>query len=371
MATGSEGAEELTVRREGGGGGEGGEKKEERLWVLSIQSFVVHGYVGNKCSMFALQTLGLDVDPLCTVLFSNHTGYPAWRGASLSAAQLDDLVAGLAHPAVNALARYTHVLSGYCRDAASLATVARTVQALRRARPRLVYLCDPVMGDDGALYVPRAVADVYRTTVVRLADTVKLNQTEAETLTGVRIADLAGVAAALAALVALGPRTAVISSCRIADTRSCAMLARALHLVEARGAPRNSIQDAKEDVQGAGKNQDPDANQDAQDAEAVSKYMFVFGQGADGDRFVIGVPVLEGAFSGTGDLFSALLLAWMARGDSAAAACEKTVAAISCVLRRTIAAHSTELLLVQSRRDIEAPPAELFRAVPLPSLEDS
>ena len=365
----------MTVRR-GEEEGEEGEKREEeeRLWVLSIQSFVVHGYVGNKCSMFALQTLGLDVDPLCTVLFSNHTGYPAWRGASLSAAQLDDLVAGLAHPAVNALARYTHVLSGYCRDAASLATVARTVQALRRARPRLVYLCDPVMGDDGALYVPRAVADVYRTTVVRLADTVKLNQTEAETLTGVRIADLAGVAAALAALAALGPRTAVISSCRVADTRSCAMLARALHLVPPARASKEGHQDAKEDVQVAGKNQDPDA-QDAEDdakaAMAVSKYMFVFGQGSDGDRFVIGVPVLEGAFSGTGDLFSALLLAWMARGDSAAAACEKTVAAISCVLRRTIAAHSTELLLVQSRRDIEAPPAELFRAVPLPSLEDS
>ena len=319
------------------------EEEEPRLWVLSVQSFVVHGYVGNKCSMFALQTLGLDVDPLCTVLFSNHTGYPAWRGTSLSAAQLADLVAGLADPAVGALARYTHVLSGYCRDAASLATVARTVQALRRARPRLWYLCDPVMGDDGALYVPRAVADVYRTTVVRLADAVKLNQTEAETLTGVRTADLAGVAAALAALAALGPRTAVISSCRLRDPRSCAALARALGVG---GTAAEAVETVAE------------------------RMMFVFGQGADGARFVIGVPVLAGSFSGTGDLFSALLLAWMARGDSAAAACEKTVAAISCVLRRTIAAHSTELLLVQSRRDIEAPPVEHFRAVPLPSLDD-
>ena len=359
MATGSEAAKEQEQQQQQE---RQQEQEKERPWVLSVQSFVVHGYVGNKCSMFALQTLGLDVDPLCTVLFSNHTGYPAWRGVSLSAAQLADLVAGLAAPAVGALARYTHVLSGYCRDAASLATVAHTVQALRRARPRLWYLCDPVMGDDGALYVPAAVADVYRTTVVRLADAVKLNQTEAETLTGVRIADLAGVAAALAALTALGPRTAVISSCRLRDTRSCAALARALGVVAAPAPAPASGSD------GAGRSKEEEDAAAA--AAAVEHYMFVFGQGEDGARFVIGVPVLAGSFSGTGDLFSALLLAWMARGDSAAAACEKTVAAISCVLRRTVAAHSTELLLVQSRRDIEAPPAEHFRAIPLPSLED-
>ena len=316
---------------------------EQRVWVLSVQSFVVHGYVGNKCSMLALQTLGIDVDPLCTVVFSNHTGYPEWRGLSLTASQLGDMVHGLAHPAVGALQRYTHVVSGYCRDAESLLTIARTVEELRRERPDLVYLCDPVMGDDGSLYVPQAVADTYRTSVVRLADIVKLNQTEAETLTGVRVHDLASVAATLRALHAMGPRTAVLSSCRVADRASLACLARALGLAGA-------------------------AESDEAAAQRAETHMFVFGSDKGGVPFVIGVRVLDGYFSGTGDLFSALLLGWLIRGCSTADACVRTVAALQSVLRRTAAAHSFELLLVQSRHDIECPCADGFVAVPIPSL---
>ena len=316
----------------------------ERPWVLSVQSFVVHGYVGNKCSLFAFQTLGIDVDPLCTVLFSNHTGYPQWRGISLSAEQMGDIVTGLAHPAVDALSHYTHVVSGYCRDAESLETVARTVSDLRRDRPSLIYLCDPVMGDDGSLYVPKAVADVYRSTVVRLADIVKLNQTEAEVLTGVHISDLASVDAALEALHAMGPGTVIISSCSLKDDHALATLARSMR------------QD--EDLQGI---------DDVSLADTARNKMFVFGREADGKRFFIPVDVIPGYFSGTGDLFSALLLGWIIKGDNAAVACEKTVAGINCVLQRTIAANSTELLLVQSRHDLENPPTENFHARAMPA----
>ena len=120
--------------------------------VLSIQSHTVHGYVGNKCAVFPLQLLGFEVDPVNSVQFSNHTGYPTWRGEVLQGDALWALVEGLQANAL--LAGYSHVLTGYIGSVSFLRTVLRTVQALRDANPRLTFFCDPVMGDHGKLYVP-------------------------------------------------------------------------------------------------------------------------------------------------------------------------------------------------------------------------
>jgi pyridoxine kinase len=77
--------------------------------VLSIQSHTVQGYVGNKSAVFPLQLLGFDVDPINSVQFSNHTGYPTFRGQVLNGSQLWDLIEGLAE---NDLLHYTHLLTG-------------------------------------------------------------------------------------------------------------------------------------------------------------------------------------------------------------------------------------------------------------------
>ncbi|XP_066359425.1 2,3-bisphosphoglycerate-dependent phosphoglycerate mutase 1-like isoform X2 [Miscanthus floridulus] len=77
--------------------------------VLSIQSHTVQGYVGNKSSVFPLQLLGFDVDPINSVQFSNHTGYPTFRGQVLDGKQLWDLIEGLE---ANQLLHYTHLLTG-------------------------------------------------------------------------------------------------------------------------------------------------------------------------------------------------------------------------------------------------------------------
>lgn len=281
--------------------------------VLSVQSFVAHGYVGNKCSMLALQTLGMDVDAVNTVQLSNHTGYPSWRGQVFGAPQLAELFRGMRESGV--AQHYTHVLTGYCRDAAALREIAGFVAELRSgSSSSFVYLLDPVMGDDGKLYVPEEVVGVYRDAVIGLADVVKLNQTEAETLTGVKIRSLDDAATALERLHAMGPRTAVLSSCSL---------------------PSSSSAGDDDDV------------------------LHVVGSGS-GRRWAMAVPRIRGYFSGTGDLFSALLLAWTARGDAPWDACAKTVATIQAVLARTVAAGSRELLLVQSRHDIEFPPTPAF-----------
>ena len=129
--------------------------------VLSIQSHVVHGYVGNKSATFPLQLLGFDVDPVNSVHFSNHTGYPGgFAGDVLKGEQLWALYEGLKK---NGLARaYTHVLTGYIGAVDFLRTVVRLVRDIRAQKPdsNVPYYCDPVLGDNGKCYVPQALIEV-------------------------------------------------------------------------------------------------------------------------------------------------------------------------------------------------------------------
>ncbi|XXG83784.1 hypothetical protein AAC387_Pa10g1462 [Persea americana] len=131
--------------------------------VLSIQSHTVQGYVGNKSAVFPLQLLGYDVDPINSVQFSNHTGYPTFKGQVLNGQQLWDLIEGLE---ANNLLYYTHLLTGYIGSVSFLNTVLQVVEKLRSINPELTYVCDPVMGDEGKLYVPSELVSVYREKVV-------------------------------------------------------------------------------------------------------------------------------------------------------------------------------------------------------------
>uniref|UniRef100_M3XJF6 Pyridoxal kinase n=1 Tax=Latimeria chalumnae TaxID=7897 RepID=M3XJF6_LATCH len=153
--------------------------------VLSIQSHVVRGYVGNKAATFPLQVLGFEVDTANSVQFSNHTGYAHWKGQVLNADELHELYEGLKLNNVN---HYDYVLTGYMRDRSFLKMVVEIVQELKRQNPKLVYVCDPVLGDkwngEGSMYVPEDLLPVYKEIVVPVADIITPNQFEAELLTG-------------------------------------------------------------------------------------------------------------------------------------------------------------------------------------------
>ncbi|KAJ4960578.1 hypothetical protein NE237_020488 [Protea cynaroides] len=151
--------------------------------VLSIQSHVVRGYVGNKSAVFPLQLLGFDVDPINSVQFSNNTGYPTFKGQALNGQQLWDLIEGLE---ANELLYYSHLLTGYIGSVSFLETVLQAVNKLHSVNPKLTYVCDPVMGDEGKLYVPQELVSVYRERVVPVASMLTPNQFEAELLTGFR-----------------------------------------------------------------------------------------------------------------------------------------------------------------------------------------
>ncbi|MES1914077.1 MAG: hypothetical protein MHM6MM_006209, partial [Cercozoa sp. M6MM] len=175
---------------------------EEDRRVLSVQSHVVHGCVGNRAALLPLQLHGFEVDVVNTVQLSNHTGYEIATGTRFEGEQLRELMRGLRE---NRLLRHcSHVLTGYVGSASLLQAVADVVAELRAARPSLRFVCDPVMGDDGELYVPPELVDIYRERLVPLATVLTPNQTEAELLVGQSINSVDDAFRALRHLRSLG-----------------------------------------------------------------------------------------------------------------------------------------------------------------------
>ncbi len=179
----------------------------EPLCVLSIQSEVVRGHVGNSGARFALQRLGLDVWAVPTVLLSNHPGHGRFRGEATSTAAIAALIDGL--DAHGWLARCDGVISGYLGAADQARAVADAVRRVKAQNPRAVYLCDPVFGDDDGAYARPGVAEAMARELVPLADIVTPNRFELASLTSKKIATAAD---AVAAARALGKAETVVTS---------------------------------------------------------------------------------------------------------------------------------------------------------------
>jgi len=290
--------------------------------VLSIQSHVVHGHVGNKSAVFPLQLLGFEVDPICSVQFSNHTGYPTFKGQVLQGHQLSEIVQGL--EANELLQGYSHMLTGYIGSVSFLQAVLETVRAVRAASPDMVYFCDPVMGDNGKLYVPEELVQIYREEVLPLASVITPNQFEAEQLTQRKIRSEADAVAACEALHARGPHTVVLTSFEPES-------------LEADGQP--------------------------------GVMMLASHRSSDGAlrQWRLRLPQVPQMFTGSGDLVAALLLAWTTTHpgvEGLPIALEKAGASMQAVLARTHRSGRRELCLVQSRADFETPQV-VVRAEPL------
>ena len=179
--------------------------------ILSIQSSVAYGHVGNSAAVFTLQRLGHTVWPVDTVQFSNHTGYGQWRGPIFAANDVAAVIAGIAER--GAFARCDAVLSGYMGDAAIGAVILDAVAEVRKANPKALYCCDPVIGDVGrGVFVRPGIPKFMRDRAVKIADIIAPNQFELEYLTGKTCDTLDQALAASAAARALGPRVALVTS---------------------------------------------------------------------------------------------------------------------------------------------------------------
>jgi len=180
--------------------------------ILSIQSHVVYGYAGNTAAVFPMQKLGREVWAVNTVEFSNHTGYGAWRGKVMGGELVEELVAGLEER--GALADCEAVLSGYMGDAGVARAISGAVRKARAASPRALYCCDPVMGDDGGIYVKPDIPAMFRDELVPLADIVTPNMFELEALTGVCVKGIGDARRAIDMLHEKGPGIVLVTSFR-------------------------------------------------------------------------------------------------------------------------------------------------------------
>ena len=271
--------------------------------VLSIQSHVAYGHVGNSSAVFALQRLGVEVWPVHTVQFSNHTGYGAWRGRIFDGESVGEVVEGIADRGV--LDRCDAVLSGYLGSSDVGHAVVAAVARVREARPGAVYCCDPVIGDVGrGVFVRPGIVELLRDLAVPVADVVTPNHFELDLLSGTSTRSLASVKEAVEAVQALGPGTVLTTSLVAEDTP-----------------------------------------EDAVDLLAS----------AQGRHFRVRTPRLGVSVNGAGDAIAALFLAHLLRTGSAEQALSGAAASVFGLLARTEAAGSREILLVEAQEELVAP----------------
>src|SRR6476646_9769908 len=178
--------------------------------VISIQSQVAFGHVGNSAAVFPMQMHGIDVVAVPTTLLSNRPGYPTIRGRVLDAELVADLLRGIEER--GAVDTATMILSGYLGSADNAAVVADFVARAKAKNPALRYCCDPVLGDrDRGLFVRADIPPLARDRLCPLADIITPNHSESEWLCGTKAATIEEVIEAAHSLIARRPSTVVVT----------------------------------------------------------------------------------------------------------------------------------------------------------------
>ncbi len=274
--------------------------------ILSIQSAVTYGHVGNAAAVFPLQRLGFQVWPINTVQFSNHTGYDGWRGERATPAQIADLVDGVADRGV--LTNLAAVLSGYLGSAGIVEVVAAAVDRARATNPGVEYCCDPVMGAAGrGLFVDPAIPALIGDLLLPRSGICTPNQYELELLTESPTATTGALLEAIGRLRAAGPRVVLVTSVHTEDT----------------------------------------------------PVGFVDVVCATGDgTWRVRTPILPVRVGGTGDLMAAVFLGHLLRGESAQSALVRATASVFAVLEQTLATGAGEMELIRSQDALVDPPRD-------------
>ena len=275
--------------------------------ILSIQSHVAYGHVGNAAAVFPLQRLGIEVWPVHTVQFSNHTGYGSWKGSVFDGAMIREVIAGMAER--GALRLCDGVLSGYMGSADIGEAILDTVLKVRRANPAARYCCDPVIGDVGrGVFVRPGIPEFMRERALPAADVITPNQFELELLAGRETKTMADAIAAIGALHARGPGAILVTSLQTNDTP-----ADAIDLVASDGTR----------------------------------------------RFLVRTPKLPISVNGAGDAIAALFFAHYLQSQSVAQALSRAASSVFGILERTAEKGSREILLIEAQEEI-VNPARVF-----------
>ena len=187
--------------------------------VISIQSQVVHGHVGNSAAVFPMQALGVTVAAVPTTLLSNHPLYPTARGRVLDAALVEDLLIGVEERGLIEAA--SHVVTGYLGSAEIGCIVADFIRRAKAQNPDLLYVCDPVIGDeDSGVFVADGLIGIFRDLLVPAASIATPNQFEFELLSDARARSAEALRAAAMDSRRRWPRHIVVTGCALDDTPS-------------------------------------------------------------------------------------------------------------------------------------------------------
>jgi pyridoxine kinase len=275
------------------------------LTIISIQSQVAYGHVGNSAAAFPIQMHGIDVVAVPTTLLSNRPGYPTVRGQVLDAEFVADLLIGVEERGVVDSAQL--ILSGYLGSPAIAGVVADFVERARARNPALLYACDPVLGDrDRGLFVQAGIPKLVRERLCRLADIISPNHFEFESLCGREARTIEQAIVEAKVLMEGGPSTIVVTSAELADT--------AEGEIETLAIERSRDTFTKQIVR----------------------------------AWRVRTPKLPISPNGTGDLFAALYVAACIRGADTPQALAHAASAIFAVLERTAARGTTEMRIVES-----------------------
>ena len=265
--------------------------------ILSIQSAVAYGHVGNSAAVFPLQRIGVEVMPVYTVNFSNHTGYGAWRGPLISPDDVRDVITGIEER--GAFPQVDVVLSGYQGGEGIADVILDAVARVKAANPSAIYACDPVMGNaKSGCFVAPAIPILLRDRVVPAADLITPNQFELGYLTDTEPDTLESTLASVDLIRATGPRTVLVTS------------------VER-----------------------PDREEGTIEMLAVD----------DAGAWIVQTPLLPLKANGSGDVTAALFTAHYRRTGDAADALARTTSSVFDLLERTHRSGERELQLVESQ----------------------
>lgn len=279
---------------------------------LSIQSAVAYGHVGNSAAVFPLQRIGVEVMPVYTVNFSNHTGYGAWRGPLISPDDVRDVITGVEER--GAFADTDVILSGYQGSEGIGDVILDAVARVKAANPDAVYSCDPVMGNaKSGCFVAPAIPILLREKVVPAADIITPNQFELGFLTETEPSDLDSTLASVDAARAMGPSTVLVTSVERPD--------------------RPVLDDGRDTIE----------------MLAVD----------DDGAWIVQTPHIPMKANGSGDVTAALFTAHYRATGSASDALAKTVSSVYDLLQLTYDSGRRELQLVEAQ-EFYAHPREQF-----------
>jgi pyridoxine kinase len=273
------------------------------MQILSIQSHVVYGHVGNAAAVFPLQRLGVEVWPLHTVQFSNHTGYGSWKGRVFDGHSVDELLVGLKERDV--LSRCDGVLSGYMGSPDLGYAILNAVKQVKEANPNALYCCDTVIGDVGrGIFVRPGIPEFMIEHALSVADIITPNHFELEYLSDQKALHVKELKEAIKKVQSKGPRIVLVTSVHVKET------------------PEDSL-----------------------DLVAAS----------DGVFWRVRTPKLNLALNGAGDAIAALFYAHYLQSRSVKNALEKAASSVYGLLKKTELANSREIVLIEAQDEIINP----------------